>query len=83
MKQRKKFKKVFIDLEYTGQHQFTTLVSIGMVGENYEELYLTFNDYDQTQVTNWLKKNVINEIDSSKSISKMDGLKKIQKWLIL
>ena len=81
MKQRKKFKKVFIDLEYTGQHQFTTLVSIGMVGENNEELYLTFNDYDQTQVTSWLKKNVLSEIDSSKSVSKMDGLEKIQKWL--
>lgn len=77
----KKFKKVFFDLEFTGEHQFTTPVSIGMVGENNEELYITFKDYDKTQVTDWLKENVISEIDENKSISKEEGLAKIKKWL--
>lgn len=56
-------KMVFIDTEFTGEHAATTLVSLGMVGLDGRELYLTFNDYDEGQVTQWLRENVLSLID--------------------
>ena len=78
---KKDLKKVFFDFEFTGEHQFTTPVSLGMVGEANEELYITFKDYNKIQVTDWLRENVISKIDENKSISKEDGLIKITEWL--
>ena len=58
------FEKSFIifDTEFTGEHAFTTLVSIGLVTLDGEELYITLNDYDKDQVTDWLKENVLKYI---------------------
>ena len=54
--------KVFFDTEFTGLHQNTTLISIGMVTENGEKFYAEFTDYDKTQVDSWLKENVIDNL---------------------
>jgi hypothetical protein len=51
--------KVFFDTEFTGLHQNTTLISIGLVTEYGEEFYAEFTDYDQSQVDGWLQDNVI------------------------
>lgn len=51
--------KVFFDTEFTGLHQETTLISIGMIAENGKMFYAEFNDYDQNQVASWLRDNVI------------------------
>ena len=51
--------KVFFDTEFTGLHQNTTLISIGLVDENGREFYAELIDYDQTQVDDWLQDNVI------------------------
>ncbi|WP_339306524.1 3'-5' exoribonuclease [Paenibacillus sp. FSL R5-0519] len=52
--------KVFMDAEFTGLHQNTTLISIGMVAEVGEAFYAEFTDYDRSQVDEWLQQNVIN-----------------------
>lgn len=54
--------KVFIDCEFTGLHQNTTLISIGMITEDDREFYCELNDYDKTQIDDWLKSNVINNL---------------------
>ena len=74
-------KYVFIDTEFTGEHAFTTLVSVGLVTLTGEQLYITLNDYDKTQVTNWLKKNVLNKIDQKKSVSKKKAYLEISSFL--
>ncbi len=51
--------KIFLDTEFTGLHQKTTLISLAMVAENGEEFYAEFNDYDYTQINEWLEENVI------------------------
>lgn len=51
--------KVFFDTEFTGLHQQTTLISIGMVAEDGRTFYAEFNDYDAGQIDDWLQKNVI------------------------
>lgn len=51
--------KIFFDTEFTGLHQNTTLISIGLVSENDRTFYAEFNDYDIAQVNRWVRENVI------------------------
>lgn len=51
--------KVFFDTEFTGLHQKTTLISLGMIDERGRTFYAEFTDYDKSQVNPWLTDNVI------------------------
>ena len=52
--------KIFFDTEFTGLHQKTTLISIGLISECGKTFYAEFADYDKSQVDNWIQENVIN-----------------------
>lgn len=54
--------KIFFDTEFTGLHQNTTLISIGMISESGEIFYGEFTDFDETQIDEWLKDNVIKNL---------------------
>ncbi len=54
--------KLFFDTEFTGLHKNTTLISIGVVTENDDLFYAELTDYDTTQVNDWLKENVIDNL---------------------
>ena len=54
--------KVFFDTEFTGLHQNTTLISIGLISECGKTFYAEFNDYDKSQIDEWLQDNVINNL---------------------
>jgi len=54
--------KVFIDCEFTGLHQHTTLISIGMIDEDNNTFYAEFGDYDHLQVDDWIRDNVIKNL---------------------
>jgi hypothetical protein len=54
--------KVFFDTEFTGLHQNTTLISIGIISECGKTFYAELTDYDKTQVDDWLKENVIKKL---------------------
>lgn len=51
--------KLFFDTEFTGLHRNTTLISIGLVSENGRTFYAEFNDYDQKQLDDWVRANVL------------------------
>ncbi len=51
--------KLFFDCEFTGLHQNTTLISLGIVAENGNALYIEFDNYDDDQIDDWLRENVI------------------------
>lgn len=51
-------KKIFFDTEFTGLHQHTTLLSIGLVSECGKTFYAELTDYDPEQVTPWIEDNV-------------------------
>ena len=55
--------KIFLDAEFTGLTQGTTLFSLALVTE-YEglELYAEFTDYDESQLNDWLRDNVISNL---------------------
>jgi hypothetical protein len=54
--------KVFFDTEFTGLHKDTTLISIGLISEDGKTFYAELNDYDESQVDDWLMSNVINNL---------------------
>lgn len=58
--------KLFFDTEFTGLHQGTTLISIGIVAETGETFYAEFSDYDKSQIDDWLQTNVIDNLILSK-----------------
>ena len=63
---------VYFDTEYTGLRQNTTLISIGLVDANGRSFYAEFTDYDKSQITDWIEKNVIVHLTRPKN--KTDGL---------
>lgn len=50
---------LFYDSEFTGLHQTTTLISLGMVAEDGRAFYAEFNDYDRSQCDPWIRDNVL------------------------
>lgn len=54
--------KVFFDCEFTGLHQNTTLISIGCVDEDDRQFYAELDDFDLSQVDDWIKENVTNHL---------------------
>lgn len=51
--------KVFFDTEFTGLHKDTTLMSIGLVDEDGRTFYAELGDYDDSQVDDWIRDNVV------------------------
>jgi len=51
--------KLFFDLEFSGLHQKTTPISLGIVASNGLTFYAEFTDFDQSQINDWIEKNVM------------------------
>ena len=53
---------VYFDTEFTGLHQHTSLISIGMVSEDGRTFYAEFTDYKVSQVNDWIEDNVLKNL---------------------
>lgn len=73
--------KIFFDTEFTGLHQKTTLISIGMVAEDGRELYCELCDYDESQIDNWLRVNVIANLYQTNRINTESLAKAIEGFI--
>ena len=62
-------KKIFLDTEFTGLHQKTTLISIALISECGKTFYAEFADYDKTQVDDWIQENVIDQLRFTKNLT--------------
>jgi hypothetical protein len=51
--------KIFYDSEFTGLHQHTTLISIGLASECGQQFYAEFSDYAKNQCDDWIAENVL------------------------
>jgi DNA polymerase III epsilon subunit-like protein len=72
---------VFLDTEYTGEHAATTLISMGLVTLDGQELHLVYDDYERDQVTDWLRENVLPYLDNSRARSAPENLALLTKFL--
>src|SRR5690348_4205522 len=73
--------KLFFDTEFTGLHQTTCLLSIGIVDENGREFYRELDDYDPTQLNDWLKENVIANFLNEGSVNMGMLRDDLREWL--
>lgn len=53
---------LFFDTEFSGLHQYTTLISLGIVSDCGKTFYAEFTDYDKSQIDEWLQQNVIDNL---------------------
>ena len=73
--------KIFLDTEFTGLHQKTTLISIGMVAEDGKYLYCELKDYDKSQVDDWINDNVIANLHNTNPIATDELAKSIEGFI--
>lgn len=74
--------KIFFDTEFTGLHQQTTLISIGLVAETGKTFYAELNDYDISQLNDWLRENVIANLGGADIVgTKQEVAAAIRQWL--
>lgn len=50
---------LYLDTEFTGLHQRTTLISLALVAEDGRAFYAEFSDYDASQCDDWIATNVL------------------------
>src|SRR5574344_1391316 len=85
--------KLFFDTEFTGLHKDTSLISIGIISEDNKHFYAELNDYDKSQVDEWILKNVIDnllyndnttlfDMDNNKNIIMKDTKANVKKVLL-
>lgn len=74
--------KIFFDTEFTGLTKDSTLISIGLVAESGEKLYCELNDYDKSQVNDWIRENVIANLGGADLVgTKSEVGAKVKEWL--
>lgn len=54
---------IYFDCEFTGLHKNTTLISLGCVSPDGNTFYAEFTDYDESQVNDWIRDNVISHLE--------------------
>ncbi|GIO13547.1 hypothetical protein J19TS2_31020 [Cohnella xylanilytica] len=64
--------KVFFDTEFTGLHQNTTLISIGLVADDGAYFYAELTDYDRSQVDDWIRENVESKLHLEHEFQSID-----------
>ena len=55
-------KEIYVDTEFTGLRKDATLISIGLISKDYRTFYAEFNDYDESQVNDWIRENVLSHL---------------------
>jgi hypothetical protein len=54
--------ELFLDTEFTGLHQQSSLISIALVLDETQFFYAEFTDYDPTKLSTWHQENVIKNL---------------------
>ncbi len=89
--------KVFFDTEFTGLHQKTSLISIGLISEDEQTFYAEFTDYKAIQCDEWIINNVLKNLkykpDEDRGLYDISGkdtttyghtrfvVERLEKWL--
>lgn len=73
--------KIFFDTEFTGLHQRTNLISIGITAENGSEFYAEIGDFDARYVSIWVRDNVLNNLTGKNVIKRKELKGKLERWL--
>lgn len=76
--------KIFFDTEFTGLTSEPRLLSIGMVGEDGQELYIELTDgWTDAMCSPWVRVNVIPMLGKGEQLSRREAGRRIAAWLAL
>lgn len=56
-------------------------MSLGLTTLHDQNLSISFSDYDNSQVTEWLRNNILSQIQSDASITYKEGFEVVRDWL--
>jgi hypothetical protein len=75
---------LFIDTEFTGLHQNTTLISLAVIDENNRTFYAEFTDYDKSQLNPFLEEYILPNLilDKPESKNSQDSFFKNEKSIV-
>jgi len=73
--------KLFMDTEFTGLHQQTSLISVALIDETGQRFYAELNDYKKCQCDDWIIKNVIGNLKHKHIMSMPELRKNLLNWL--
>ncbi len=75
---------VFFDTEFTGLSSDPRLLSIGMVADSGEELYIEFiNGWSEGNCSYWVMNNIVPLLGSGERLTRRDAVERIIDWLSL
>jgi len=75
----RKLIRIYLDTEFTGLHQYSTLISMALVAETGDEFYAEFDDYDKSQIGPWHEENVLPHLGLEKIDLAATGILKVVK----
>jgi len=73
--------KIFFDTEFTGLYKKPTLISIGMVAQDGREFYCVLNDYDKTQIDDFVGNHVRSIFQDNNSKNKKQMRNEIERFI--
>jgi hypothetical protein len=73
--------EVFFDTEFTGLHKDTTLISIGCISEYDDTFYAELTDYDDSQVDEWIRDNVIANLTGEHRCNTQQLMLDLSSWI--
>ena len=73
--------RIFFDMEFTGLHQATSLISIGITAENGKEFYAEIEDFDKKYISMWAKEHVLSNLVGKNVIKRKELKDKLTRWL--
>ena len=73
---------IFFDAEFTGLTSDPYLLSIGLVADSGEALYIEFaNGWSETDCSTWVREHVIPLLGNGERLTRRDATKRILAWL--
>lgn len=84
--------RLFLDTEFTGLHQYSSLISLAIVSSDNHEFYAEFTDFETSQLNDWLKENVLSNLIINQNVfmpsqvhirgNKLEVLSALKEWLL-
>jgi hypothetical protein len=75
-------KKVFFDTEFTGLSSDPRLLSIALVADSGETLYIEFTDgWSEAQCSSWVKEHVLPMLGNGERLTRREAVARILAWI--
>jgi hypothetical protein len=75
-------RQVFFDIEFTGLTSDPRLLSIGLVADSGEELYIEFTDgWSEAECSSWVKEHILPMLGTGERLTRREAVARILTWI--